>query len=159
MVYILRCPFDRMRSIKSNENAELSFVVVAFVVLFMDSLWKEALREHHDSVVSAIRDEVIMQRLLDHLYSNKCIEDEHKELVRNEKTSRARANCLLDILKTQTEKVFHELCNALDNITIDAHQTLAQSLRQSLNKMQVKECQRIRGKASIGSAHYSCKLG
>jgi Caspase recruitment domain len=99
----------------------------------MDQLWKEVLLENRESVIeSADSTDVLLSRLLDHLFSKRCIQRDQKEEIEKRQFSRTRMGALIDFLLTENKTAFDELCNALESFGNDAKLQLAQRLRQSL---------------------------
>jgi Caspase recruitment domain len=99
----------------------------------MDQLWKEVLREKRESIIqSADAENVFLNRLLDHLISKECIQQDQRELIMRKSSSRDRVGAMIDFLCSENERAFDELCNAIELFGNVAKQQLADSLRQSL---------------------------
>jgi len=93
--------------------------------------WKQVLIEHREAIVqSADRDDVVLDYVLDHLISKRCIQVDHYELVKREPKLRSRINKLLHFISSEGRNTFDELCNAFENFGTDDKRQLANSLRQ-----------------------------
>ena len=105
----------------------------------MDEPWKEVLMEHHDAIVKcADPHDVILDHLLDHLRSKRCIQHDHSQLVKREPLLRARVGKLLDFVSSEGCKAFDELCNALEEFGTDDKKQLADTLRQSFQEKEAR---------------------
>jgi Caspase recruitment domain len=99
----------------------------------MDQLWENSLLENRESILrSADSADVLLNHLLDHLFSEGCIQRDQKEKIKKHQLSRNRMGALIDFLLTENKTAFDELCNALESFGNDAKQQLARILRQSL---------------------------
>jgi len=101
----------------------------------MEEPWKEVLREHgNDIVKSADEGDVFLNHLIDHLFSKRCIQNDHKQLVKREQTIRARIIMLLDFVSSEGRKAFDELCNAIEEFNYPGMGELVNTLRASLRE-------------------------
>jgi len=101
----------------------------------MDEPSKQVLREHRDAIAkSADPDDVFLNHLIDHLFSKRCIQNDHKQLVKRERTIRARISMLLDFVSTEGRQAFDELCNAIKEFNNPGMKELANTLRASLRE-------------------------
>jgi len=94
--------------------------------------WREVLKELKETIVqSADRDDVFLDRILDHLISTRCITEDQCEVVKRERYARSRINKLLQFISSEGHNAFNELCNALENLGTDDKKLLASRLRQA----------------------------
>jgi len=99
----------------------------------MDKLWREVLVEHRLALMEkADENDVLLNRLLDHLLAKRCLQSDHKQLIKGQALSRNRCGMLLDYIQFEGASAFDELCHALEAFGTDDKEQLACSLKQAL---------------------------
>jgi Caspase recruitment domain len=103
----------------------------------MDALYSEVLLEQRQAIVkSADPNDVLLNHLLNHLRSKRCLILSQEERIRSNVVSSDRIGCLLDFLSSEGQKAFDELCNALEDFGTEDKQKLSESLRQCFREKQ-----------------------
>jgi hypothetical protein len=99
----------------------------------MDQLYRDVLLEHREAIIkSADPHDVLLKRLIDHLRSKKCLNEDQEQIIRSKIVSRDRIVCLLHFLSTEGQGAFEELCNSLEAFGTADKEELADLLRTSL---------------------------
>jgi len=99
--------------------------------------WKRVLQEHGSAIVKyADEGNVFLNHLIDHLFSKRCIQQDHKQLVKREPIVRTRISMLLDFVSSEGRNAFDELCNAIEEFKPEMEE-LANRLRASLRKQKM----------------------
>jgi RNA-splicing ligase RtcB len=100
-----------------------------------ESPWQQVLREHRVRIIQAADlHDTLLNALLDHLFSKKCIQQDQRELIKKKEISRDRMSTLLDILSSEGQSAFNEFCTALENFGTEEKKLLASTLRKSFTK-------------------------
>jgi len=102
----------------------------------MDEPWKEVLLDKRDAILSSADPyNVVLNRLIDHLNSRRCIQQDQIDLIKNETltpVSRDRFIKLLDFVSSEGITAFNELCNAFEAFGTEDKSQLAATLRKNL---------------------------
>jgi len=98
-------------------------------------LWKKSFQSHRKRIInSADADDVLLNRLLDHLLGVFCLQPDQKEVIKSQRTARERCGKLLDFVRTEGKGAFDELCNALEDFGTRDKKDLADSMRKEAGK-------------------------
>jgi len=98
-------------------------------------MWEKSLLLHRERILkSADADDVLLNRLLDHLLGALCLQHEQKEIIKRKDTARERCGKLLDFVHTEGKGAFDELCKALENFGTKDKKDLVDSMRETAGK-------------------------
>lgn len=107
------------------------------------------LRENRVTILqSADSHDIVLNRLLDHLLSKNCIQQDQKELIKRKEVSKDRMGTLLDFLSSEGRIAFDELCTAFENFGTQDKKDLASTLRLSISQKQQNKMGTDAGKCS-----------
>ena len=97
--------------------------------------WQEVLQRKREFILSSVgTDNVLLQRILDYLQSNKCINPDHVEVITNTNgiATRDRFRKMLDFASAGGKAAFYALCRAFGDFDTVQTMEIADSLQLAL---------------------------